>query len=157
VSQKITVRRAEKRDIPHVASLAARLVRMHHDADPHRFLPGRDVEKGYGWYLTRELDRAEAVVLVCCRDSAVIGYAYGTLEDRDWNLLIDAHGAIRDVFVAEDARRSGAGRALVSAMIAALEEAGAPRIVLSTLVGNEPAQRLFRACGFRPTMVEMTR
>jgi ribosomal protein S18 acetylase RimI-like enzyme len=42
-------------------------------------------------------------------------------------------------------------------MIAALVTAGAPRVVLSTMVGNAAAQELFRACGFRPTMLEMTR
>ena len=42
-------------------------------------------------------------------------------------------------------------------MIARLEERGAPRIVLSTMVDNEPAQRAFRGCGFQATMVEMTR
>jgi RimJ/RimL family protein N-acetyltransferase len=46
---------------------------------------------------------------------------------------------------------------LVSAVVAALEALGARRIVLSTMVGNESAQRVFRACGFRPTMIEMTR
>jgi ribosomal protein S18 acetylase RimI-like enzyme len=157
VPGEVAVRRAEKGDIGRVASLAAELVRMHHAADPERFLPDRDVEKGYGWYLSRELGRDEAVVLVACRDAAVVGYAYGTVEGRDWNLLIDDHGAIHDVFVAPDARRAGAGRALVLAMVAALEAAGAPRVVLSTMVGNDAAQRLFRACGFRPTMVEMTR
>ena len=42
-------------------------------------------------------------------------------------------------------------------MVARLEALGAPRVVLSTMVGNEAAQRLFRQCGFRPTMLEMTR
>jgi hypothetical protein len=34
---------------------------------------------------------------------------------------------------------------------------GAERVLLSTMVGNETAQHLFRATGFRPTMLEMTR
>jgi RimJ/RimL family protein N-acetyltransferase len=42
-------------------------------------------------------------------------------------------------------------------MIRELEALGAPRIVLSTMVRNESAQRLFAAVGFRPTMLEMTR
>jgi ribosomal protein S18 acetylase RimI-like enzyme len=97
------------------------------------------------------------VVLVAVRDERVVGYAYGSLEERDWNMLLDAHGAIHDVYVADDARRGGAGHALVTAMIDALSALGAPRIVLSTMVANEGAQHLFRRCGFRPTMLEMTR
>jgi len=61
------------------------------------------------------------------------------------------------VFVVPEARREGAGRKLIAELVAALERLGAPRIVLSTMVGNEAAQRLFRQCGFRPTMLEMTR
>ncbi|MGZ3423195.1 MAG: GNAT family N-acetyltransferase [Polyangiales bacterium] len=87
----------------------------------------------------------------------MVGYTYGTLESRDWNMLLDDHGAIHDVYVDESARRTGVGKQLVDAIVEALEKKGAPRILLSTMVQNERAQRVFRACGFRPTMLEMTR
>lgn len=151
------IRRATKTDLPRVAALAGALVRMHHATDPDRFMLSPDVEKGYAWWFDRQLGNPKAVILVAEREGAIAGYAYGSLEDRDWDMLLDEHGAVHDVFVDEPARRSGAGRALVLAMVAALEELGAPRIVLSTMVGNERAQRLFAACGFRPTMLEMTR
>jgi ribosomal protein S18 acetylase RimI-like enzyme len=115
------------------------------------------VEEGYAWWLARELARAEAVIVVATIDQEVVGYAYGTREGRDWNALLDEHGAIHDVFVAGAARRSGAGRKLVHAIIDELTRRGAPRIVLSTMVSNEAAQKLFASCGFRPTMLEMTR
>ncbi|HZU85815.1 MAG TPA: GNAT family N-acetyltransferase [Polyangiaceae bacterium] len=155
--EDIVIRRAVARDLPRVAELAGELVRMHHEADPSRFFLIDDVERGYAWWLSRELARDGAVVLVACRGDAVVGYAYGTLEDRDWNLLLDDYGAVRDVFVSEGERRTGVGRGLVEAVVAALEALGAPRIVLSTMIANEPAQRLFRRCGFRATMLEMTR
>ena len=151
------MRRAQEGDLVTVARLAGELVRMHHETDPSRFLLVDRVEEGYARWLSREMARAEAVVLVAARGGEVVGYAYGTLEGRDWNMLLDAHGAVQDVFVAAEARRGGVGRALVDALVRALEALGAPRIVLSTMVGNEVAQRVFRACGFRPTMIEMTR
>jgi hypothetical protein len=46
---------------------------------------------------------------------------------------------------------------LLDATLAALEELGAPRVVLSTAERNEPAQLLFACAGFRRTMIEMTR
>jgi ribosomal protein S18 acetylase RimI-like enzyme len=156
-SEGVIVRPAEPRDLPAVARLAGELVRMHHAEDPARFfLPDR-VEEGYAWWLAREIANAKAVVLVLARGAEVLGYAYGRLEDRDWNMLLDTHGAIHDVYVAAEARRGGLGRTLMDAIVAALGALGAPRIVLSTMVGNEAAQRLFRACGFRSTMLEMTR
>jgi ribosomal protein S18 acetylase RimI-like enzyme len=157
VAGELRVRQAESADLPRVAQLAGALVRMHHEVDPGRFLLVERVEEGYAWWLARELRRAQAVVLVACRGDDVIGYAYGTLEERDWNLLLDAHGAIHDVFVREDARRGGSGRALVDGLVKELTRLGAPRVVLSTMVGNVAAQALFQRCGFRPTMLEMTR
>jgi ribosomal protein S18 acetylase RimI-like enzyme len=151
------VRGAMAADLPRLAQLAAELVRMHHAVDPARFLLPERVEEGYAWWLERELGRAEAAILVATTGETIVGYAYGTREGRDWNALLDEHGAIHDVYVAESARRSGAGRKLVSAMVDELTRRGAPRIVLATMISNEPAQKLFAACGFRPTMLEMTR
>ncbi len=157
MNEDVAIRRAAASDLQAVARLAGQLVRMHHAADPARFLLVDGVEEGYAHWLARELERAGAVLLVAVRRDQVVGYAYGALEPRDWTLLLDAHGAVHDLFVADDARRSGTGRKLLEAIIAALDGLGAARIVLSTLVANEPAQRLFRRCGFRSTMLEMTR
>jgi ribosomal protein S18 acetylase RimI-like enzyme len=157
VIDPVVIRPAEAGDLPRLGRLAGELVRMHHDADPDRFLLVDGVEEGYARWFSRELAQPGAVVLVAVRDGEAVGYAYGTVEGRDWNMLLDRHGALHDVFVASGARRSGVGRALVTAIVAALERAGAPRVILSTMVGNEAAQRVFRACGFRSTMLEMTR
>jgi ribosomal protein S18 acetylase RimI-like enzyme len=157
MTDDVVIRRAGPQELAPAAALAAELVRLHHAVDPARFfLPDR-VEQGYTWWFTRELGRRDAVILVAVRGDDVVGYAYGTLEERDWNMLLDVHGAIHDVFVAERARRGGIGRRLLQQMIAELETLGARRIVLSTMVTNHAAQRVFVACGFRPTMLEMTR
>ena len=154
---QIDVRRALASDIPAAAEQAGRLARLHHDTDPARFfLPERVVE-GYLWWFERVVENPGAALLVAKVGGAVGGYAYGALEERDWNLLLDTHGAIHDVFVADDHRRQGIGEALLKAMIAELEGLGAERIVLSTMPTNLPAQRLFGRFGFRVTFLEMTR
>jgi ribosomal protein S18 acetylase RimI-like enzyme len=151
------IRPATEDDIPRVAAMAGELVRQHHETDPGRFFLVDDVEEGYAWWLSRELRSATAVVLVAARGGALVGYAYGGIGERDWNMLLDVHGTLNDVFVVPEARRAGVGAQLVRAMVARLEEKGAPRIVLSTMVGNASAQGLFKECGFRRTMLEMTR
>jgi ribosomal protein S18 acetylase RimI-like enzyme len=130
---------------------------MHHDVDAARFLLPDDVERGYAHWFGRELKRREAVVLVAERAGEIVAYAYGTIEGRDWNALLDQHGAIHDIYVAESERRRGTGKRVLGAIIAELEGLGAPRIVLSTMVSNTAAQRLFASAGFRATMLEMTR
>jgi ribosomal protein S18 acetylase RimI-like enzyme len=157
VTDDLIVRPARREELGGVARLAGALVRMHHALDPQRFfLPDR-VEDGYAWWFGREIDRPEVVLLVAISGDALVGYAYGRLEERDWNQLLDACGALHDVWVEDGARRRGVATRLVEAAIAALTAKGAPRVVLHTASGNASAQALFARLGFRPTMVEMTR
>jgi len=153
------VRDATREDIPAVARLAAELVRYHHRLDPSRFLLVEPIEEGYAHFLASELRNARVVVLAAEETAtrAIVGYAYGRLEPRDWNMLLEAHGALHDVLVAPEARKRGLGERLVREMCTRLEQLGAPRVVLHTAVQNEEGQALFAKLGFRPTMTEMTR
>ncbi|HEU4405276.1 MAG TPA: GNAT family N-acetyltransferase [Polyangiaceae bacterium] len=152
----ILVRPATPADAPALGRMGGALARLHHDFDRERFMLPDDVESGYAWWLGRELTSDEAVVLVAEQGGEIVGYAYGRLEGRDWNALLDACGVLHDLWVDEGARRSGAGARLAEAMLRRLRELGAPRVVLSAAVKNEPARRLFGGLGFRPTLVEMT-
>ncbi len=154
---EVVVRRARPEDLDAAAVLAARLVQMHHEADPGRFFLPPDVERGYRNWFRQEHERREAAIVVAAHGSEVVGYAYGTLEGRDWNLLLDRHGVVHDIYVADSERQRGTGRRLMDEITSELEALGAPRIVLSTMVSNTAAQRLFASVGFRSTMLEMTR
>ncbi|WP_338023448.1 GNAT family N-acetyltransferase [Archangium primigenium] len=152
------VRPARPEDGPALGAMGAALIRMHHAQDSRRFMaPGDDAESGYRWWLTKELKRAGAVVLVAERDGAVLGYAYGTVEGRDWNALREPHGEFHDLWVQPAARGTGVGAALAEALMHGLRERGVPRVMLMAAVGNGSARRLFERLGWRPTMVEMTR
>jgi ribosomal protein S18 acetylase RimI-like enzyme len=152
-----TVRSARPEDAPALGRMGAALARQHHDFDSARFMLPEDVESGYRWWLRRESKSAEAVVLVAELDGAVVGYAYGRVEERDWNALRDACGVLHDIWVEESARGSGVGTLLLEEMVQRLKALGVPRVVLMTASRNETAQRLFARLGWRPTMVEMTR
>ena len=152
------VRSARAEDLPAVARLAAELVRLHHRLDPPRFMLVEPIEDGYQWFFSRELKREGALILVAedSTDGRLLGYAYGTLEPRNWNDLLDACGKLNDLYVDGTARRRGAGRALVHEMFAALKARGAPRVVLLSAWRNPEAHAFFESLGFRRTMLEMT-
>jgi ribosomal protein S18 acetylase RimI-like enzyme len=152
----LSVRPAVAADVPAMAAMAARLVQMHHTVDPLRFMMPERVQDGYAWWFGRELPRPEVVMRVADRAGVLIGYSYARLEERDWNSLLEAHGALHDIFVDEPARGSGVGAALLGATLDGLRGLGAPRVVLSTMWSNTAAQRLFARGGFRNTMIEMT-
>lgn len=158
VVHDIRVRLARPADLPAAACLAAKMVRLHHRFDPHRFMLPPNIEHGYEGFLKGELADRAAVLLVAENMAAqIVGYAYGRIEGINWALLLAEHGELIDLYVDESVRRHGVATALVEEMVRRLEGMGAPRIVLSAAIDNPNAQALFRRLGFRPTMVEMTR
>ena len=152
----VTVRPAMPSDLPRLGELAESLVRLHHEFDAARFLLTPNVSAGYQRWFGQEMQNPDAVLLVAADGDAVLGYAYGRVEARDWNLLLDRHGALHDILVDPTARRRGVAEALVEAFLARMGERGVPRVVLHTAVQNEGGQALFAKAGFRPTMIEMT-
>jgi len=55
---------------------------------------------------------------------------------------------LEDLFVREESRRSGLGRALVEAAVERARERGCKRIELDVNEDNAPARALYEACGF---------
>ena len=154
---KISVRKITREDLPEVGAMAGELVRWHHSLDERRFMLVEEVEKGYARFFESQMEDPDVVLVIALLDEKPVGYAYARLESRDWNLLLDAYGALHDIFVVKEARRTGVASALLDEVAGRLRALGAPRIVLSTAVQNESAQRLFERHGFRSTMLEMTR
>jgi ribosomal protein S18 acetylase RimI-like enzyme len=113
--------------------------------------------QGYGAYLGRQLESADALVLIAERAGEAVGYVYAGLEGPDYMALRGPAGVLYDIIVDPASRGHGVGRALLDAALDALRERGAPRVVLSTAERNDVAQRLFAHAGFRRTMIEMTR
>lgn len=153
----LVIRPATRVDIPALGRLGAALVRAHHEFDAKRFIAASaETEEGYGRFLGTQLGKADVVVLVAEEGGEVVGFAYAGLEGPDYMSLRGAAGALYDIVVDPRCRGGGIGRQLLDAALAFLKAHGAPRVVLSRAVQNEPARRLFERAGFRPTMVEMT-
>lgn len=156
MEEPVIVRGMISEDLDDVGRMAGALVRYHHDLDARRFLLVDGVEQGYRRFFESQLHEEKTILLVATRGERRVGYAYARLEPRDWNALLDAYGALHDIYVDAGARRGGVATALLDEVRRRLSDAGAPRILLSTAVQNEAAQRLFERHGFRRTMLEMT-
>lgn len=143
-------------DLDPVSLLAEQLVLLHHAWDSTRFFTTPDVAQGYRRYFQSQLGGEGVLLLTAEVDGVVAGYLYGTLEERDWAKLLDAHGAVHDVFVSSAYRRQGVAQALMNAASVRFQKLGAKQVVLYSASANGQGQALFRQLGFRPTMVEMT-
>lgn len=150
------IRDMTQADLDAASLLAEQLVQLHHGWDRTRFFITADVAKGYRWWFEKNLGDREVLLLVAELEGQVAGYLYGSLEDRDWAKLLDAHGAIHDVFVAPPFRKRGIARALMDAARDRFHALGARQLVLYSAAANQEGQALFRSLGYRPTMVEMT-
>jgi ribosomal protein S18 acetylase RimI-like enzyme len=153
----VSIRKAERRDMPAVGRLGAMLMRTHYAFDPQRFLaPGEGTERGYASFLGSVLDSHEDCVFVAEHEGVIVGYVYAALEPLSWKELRGPAGFVHDVAVAEEVRQSGIATKLMQVAIGWLRDHGAPRVVLWSAAPNAAAQSLFRRIGFRETMVEMT-
>lgn len=150
------IRAAKSEDLSEVGKLAGQLVRQHHEFDAQRFLLIPNVEAGYARFFASQLSNEDTIILVAEHDGRIVGYAYARLEERDWNALLDACGALHDIFVAESMRRQGVARRLVAEVRERVRGKGAPRLVLHTASKNHDARTFFAALGFRETMLELT-
>jgi ribosomal protein S18 acetylase RimI-like enzyme len=154
---ELTIRRAQRDDLPVLGRLGAMLMQTHYAFDQRRFLPAGDsAESGYGSFLGTRLDSPDDCVFVADRDGVITGYVWAALEPMSWKELRGPAGFIHDVAVADEARRSGIAAKLMEAALGWLRERGAPRAILWSAAPNEAARSLFRNLGFRETMIEMT-
>lgn len=151
------VRDATLEDLPAVGQLAGQLVRMHHAYDPARWMLVDGVEAGYARYFASQLgDRGTIVLVAEDEDNGeIVGYAYASLEERNWAELRDACGRLHDAFVVERARRHGLARRMLQECMRRLIALGAPLAVTTTAWQNNISQALLRSLGFRPAVIEM--
>ncbi|MGH7682176.1 MAG: GNAT family N-acetyltransferase [Candidatus Eiseniibacteriota bacterium] len=152
----MTIRPATAADQERLGQFGAALMRQHHAADPKRFIQADHAEGGYGRYLVSQISNPNSLVMVADHSNATIGYVYAGLESTNWMELRGPCGAVHDIYVDESSRHLGAGRELLRAAIEWIRSKGHSQVVLLTKTGNEHAQHLFTALGFRPTMLEMT-
>lgn len=82
------------------------------------------------------------------RDGRVVGMAVWFLAFSTWTGRHTLY--LEDLFVEPDARRHGAGRALIRRLASRAIELGCSRMDWSVLDWNEPAMAFYRTLGARP-------
>jgi len=92
------------------------------------------------------LERADSSVLLARREERAVGFAvcvegFSTFAARP---VLNLH----DMMVHPDHRRSGGGRALLSAVEERARELGCCKLTLEVLSGNDVAKALYRSYGF---------
>ena len=137
ISHVTTIRRAGPQDLDALAVLF--------DAYRRFYGQAADIPRARDWLRTR-MRVGESVVLIAERNGAAAGLTQlypmfsSVRTARTWIL--------NDLFVADDARRSGVARALLDAAAQFARDDGAAGISLETTRDNAAARALYRAAGW---------
>ena len=97
-------------------------------------------------FLRERLQRDESVILLAVQDGAAVGFTQ--LYPMFSSVRTARIWILNDLYVAEQARRSGAARGLLDAAARFAREEGAARLMLETGRDNAPARALYRAAGW---------
>ena len=149
------IRRARDGDEHHVAEFAIRLFAQHVEYDPGRFSIFANVDGAARFYRSR-FDTADSAVFVAELENEIVGFAYIERDPLNYSELLENGAWLHDIYVDEQARAEGVGKALISAAAKAAKQMGAEKLLLTVAAKNPGAQKIFEKAGFRPTMMEMT-
>jgi ribosomal protein S18 acetylase RimI-like enzyme len=164
----MTIRPATRRDVPLVLPMVNSIGRMHESLDPAKYGFCGEPARLYERWLSGRADDPRSVFLVACAggggggggevgvgDAKVIGFLVGTIEQEIPIYRVREYGFLHDVWIDPPYRNEGVGRQMVSLAVERFAAMGVSQVRCDTAHANDMARRLFEACGFRPSTVEM--
>jgi GNAT superfamily N-acetyltransferase len=93
--------------------------------------------------------------LLALRDGAPVGLAHYIFHRHGWQVADVCY--LQDLYVPPEARGTGAGRALIEAVYAEADAAGAPNVYWLTQEFNATARRLYDRVGRATSFVKYVR
>ena len=152
----MTVRRAEKKDIPKVLDLLSQVLELHAAIRPDVFIPGTTK------YSAEELqtmfaDDTKPVWVAADGEDEVLGYAFCQIRSQPFsaNMIPFRSLFIDDLCVDEAARGRHVGKRLIEFVRNEAARLGCYEVTLNVWEGNDAAMGFYRAMGFRPKETQM--
>jgi ribosomal protein S18 acetylase RimI-like enzyme len=97
-------------------------------------------------YLSERLANHDSVIFLALREGEAVGFTQ--LYPSFTSVRMGPLWILYDLYVIPEARRQGAGRALLERARRLGGESGAVRLELSTAIDNKPAQALYESLGW---------
>jgi ribosomal protein S18 acetylase RimI-like enzyme len=138
----VTPRRARRGDLAAIAELWRQLVDHHSESLP------RTTSDVPAHALDALLRDAACAAWIAERDERAVGFCAVRVETAPPGVRESACAQITELYVRPEARRCGAGRALVDAAFAWARERGAERVEVRVAARNAEGQAFWRSLGF---------
>jgi ribosomal protein S18 acetylase RimI-like enzyme len=155
------IRPATPADVPAVLPMVAAVCALHEswDAAKYGFLPN-PAQRYERWLITQATN--DRSVFLVAEDEApavvtggLVAFLIATIEREIPIYRLKEFGFIQDLWVEPEYRHTGIARQMVRLTIERFKQMGVKQIRLDTAAANDAARRLFSACGFRPSTIEM--
>ncbi len=176
----VEIRAAKPEDVPQVLPMVEKIAAVHEqwDSAKYGYLPNPS-QRYSRWMAARATDPRSVflVASVAQPPSAVVGagaeapsrragtvphdseklvgFIVATVEHEIPIYRLDEYGFVHDLWVEPEYRNEGVGRQMTMLLIERFREIGVKQIRCDTAAKNDVARKLFEACGFRPSVVEM--
>lgn len=151
----MTVRPAEKKDIPRIGDLLGQVCGVHAAIRPDLFIPGG--RKYTDEELAEILQDPARPVLAAEEEGTLIGYAFCEIQEQGGAMRPGRTLYLDDLCVDETCRGQGVGSALFEAVTALARERGCGRITLHVWAGNDAAEAFYRSRGMTPMKTALER
>jgi ribosomal protein S18 acetylase RimI-like enzyme len=146
----IVVRPAQLRELDRVEALWTLLL-LHHVTSPG-LAPAASPERAVRAHLSELASDPAAALLVAERGASLAGFAALRAVRRPPLFAETERGEIEALFVRQEDRRAGVGRALVEESLRWMASRNLPRAALQVAVANAAGQAFWRALGFGDAM-----
>ncbi len=152
------IRPAHILDVDALVALNSVVQSIHASLDPTLFKPAADQEAVAALF-TEAIGSKNAYILVAERDSEPVGYVWMELQERPDTPFSPrrCRSYIHHLAVREETQRNGVASALMREVEKKSRAAGIDRIVLDAWATNRVAQHYFKAHGFTPLSVVLSK
>ena len=152
------IRSATPADVPAVLPMVASICALHQewDAAKYGFLP--NPQQRYEKWLASQANNRQSVFLIAEDESKpkrLVGFLIATVEREIPIYSLKEFGFIHDLWVEPEYRHAGIAKLMVTLSVDRFKQMGVKQIRLDTANANEAARKLFAACGFRISTIEM--
>lgn len=143
-------------DKPTALSFILDLQLHEHAFEPDRRLDSAVADEYYA-VLTNRVARNKGRILIAEENGNAVGWAAFTVEQNSVYVVEGerTYGYIIELFVNENARGRGVGRALIAACEDEARRLGLKQIMIGVLAGNERAADIYARSGFSPYASEL--
>ena len=137
------VRRAARGDVDRLLELMRGLARFEEYIDDFAVTRESVLEHGFG-------DDRLFTAFVAERDDDLVGMA--VVYTIPWTYTLRPKVVLKELFVVEEARNMGAGKALMAAVTAHAKAIGAGELIWTVMDGNYAAGDFYRSLGATPDL-----